>query len=234
MPFKEFKLKNNQNLKIYKRKNSKNLRLHINSFGEVKLSIPYYAPYIVGLNYANKKLDWINKHVKPTNYLEDNQQIGKAHRLKFISSANLNATSYSISTNIIEVKYPLELLKSDTIVQKKALDACYQALKKQAENLLPDRLNYLSSKYGFEFNNLKIKKMRSRWGSCDQNKDITLSYFLMLVPWQYIDYVLIHELAHTLELSHNENFWFNVEKVLPEYKKTRRELRNYPLGLISI
>jgi predicted metal-dependent hydrolase len=112
-------------------------------------------------------------------------------------------------------------------VQKAAERASLKALRNQAEALLPGRLKQLADTMGFEYNSVRVKRLTGRWGSCDRNKDIVLNLFLMQLPWQLIDYVLIHELTHTKHLNHSAEFWAEMTRHEPRAKYLRRVIRRY-------
>ncbi|GBU06744.1 zinc protease [Bacteroidales bacterium] len=76
-----------------------------------------------------------------------------------------------------------------------------------AHQTIPYRAKELAEKYNFEFQEFKISKSKTRWGSCSSSKNINLSFYLMLLPEHLIDYVILHELCHTKEMNHGEKFW---------------------------
>ena len=88
-------------------------------------------------------------------------------------------------------------------------------------------LQQLADQYGFAYNSVSMKQLKARWGSCSHKRDITLNIFLMQLPWQLIDYVLVHELVHTKVLHHGQDFWTSFAACLPDAKKRRSELRAY-------
>ena len=74
---------------------------------------------------------------------------------------------------------------------------------------------------------LKIKKMKTRWGVCNtRNKLVTLNLELFRYDIECLDYVIIHELAHFLVPNHSKHFWEIVEKYCPNYKEIRKKLRS--------
>ena len=87
------------------------------------------------------------------------------------------------------------------------------ALRHEAKRCLTIRLAALALQYGFHYTGVTIKDMRSRWGSCSSRKHINLSLFLMTLPWHLIDYILLHELCHTIEMNHSERFWALMDQV---------------------
>ena len=79
-------------------------------------------------------------------------------------------------------------------------------LKNTAKNYLITRCLELSQALKLPINSVKTKNFKSRWGSCDINNNITLNYRLIMLPKDAIDYVIIHELCHTLEFNHQKGF----------------------------
>ena len=71
--------------------------------------------------------------------------------------------------------------------------------------------------YGFKYEKVRIKNQKTRWGSCSAKRNINLNLRLMMAPDEAIDYVIIHELCHLLELNHNPAFWALVESCCPKY-----------------
>lgn len=81
---------------------------------------------------------------------------------------------------------------------------------------------------GLEYNNIRISSARSRFASCSSKGNISYSYRLMLYPDACREYVIVHELAHIIEMNHSDKFWKIVEKYMPDYKKRRAELKKIP------
>lgn len=76
---------------------------------------------------------------------------------------------------------------------------------------------------------LKIRRMRSRWGSCRRSGDITLNAQLIKLPLPLIDYVIMHELCHLKEFNHSKAFYALLDKTLPDWAKRREQLFQYVL-----
>lgn len=92
-------------------------------------------------------------------------------------------------------------------VQKLLRNAILRALKKAAQNYLPPLLSVWAERFGLTYRKVRITGARSRWGSCSAAGTISLSCYLMLVPAYLMDYVMLHELAHTREMNHGPRFW---------------------------
>ena len=86
------------------------------------------------------------------------------------------------------------------------------------------RLNYFSDKYNLKINQVRFKNQKTLWGSCSSKNNINLNYLLVMAPMLVIDYVIIHELVHTVHKNHSKKFWNAVEAIMPDYKKAKKWL----------
>lgn len=99
-----------------------------------------------------------------------------------------------------------------------------------AQDFLPDitrrvmELNHLY--FQKKVNGVKLKYNRSNWGSCSAKGNINLSTCLLFAPDEVVDYVIIHELAHLIEMNHSSRFWALVEKAMPDYPLKKKWLRD--------
>src|SRR5581483_5282165 len=139
--------------------------------------------------------------------------------------------STRIKGSELRVTHPAQLTSAHPSVQAAAKRVAQKALKQEAEALLPKRLEQVAAKYGFSYRSVAVKQLKSRWGSCNHKQDITLNSFLMMLPWELIDYVLVHELIHTKVLHHNTEFWQRFEAAMPDAKQRRKLLRTYQPAL---
>lgn len=103
-----------------------------------------------------------------------------------------------------------------------------KALRHEAKRLLPERITLLARQHGFMLTGVKINNSKTHWGSCTMKKSINLSQSLMLLPWHLVNYVLLHELCHTIEMNHSERFWKLMDKVTDNQAiRLRNELKSY-------
>ena len=95
------------------------------------------------------------------------------------------------------------------------------------EELKPLISEKLSAFTGLSYQKLGIGSAASRWGSCNGKNEIRLSWRLVLLPEELIQYVVIHELCHTAEHNHSAAFWRKVSYYLPDYASLRHRLRTF-------
>ena len=101
-------------------------------------------------------------------------------------------------------------------------------MKKVAAEFLPPLLSVWAERFGLTYRKVRITAARSRWGSCTSAKTISLSCYLMLVPSHLIDYVILHELAHTREMNHGPRFWELLDSMTGgRARALRAELRRF-------
>ena len=99
--------------------------------------------------------------------------------------------------------------------------------RQQAKQWITERVKHLAEHHQFHYEKIKITSARTRWGSCSAKNTLSFSWRLILTSPDVIDYVIIHELAHTVHHNHSKRFWNLVGKLMPDYKKLRKRLKDY-------
>ena len=107
-----------------------------------------------------------------------------------------------------------------------------QAMTKQAkENFIP-LVKYYANHLGISCGRITIRHQKSRWGSCSAKGNLSLNCLLMLTPPEVQKYVIIHELCHFRQMNHSFKFWAEVEKIVPDYRKSQLWLKKNGPALI--
>ena len=106
----------------------------------------------------------------------------------------------------VQIICPKETDFSTEAIQQWLRRVVTEALRRRAKVLLPPRLRALSVAHGLPFRSVKVNSSMGRWGSCSGRGDINLSCHLLRLPARLVDYVLLHELAHTREMNHGPRF----------------------------
>ncbi|MBI2009044.1 M48 family metallopeptidase [Candidatus Saccharibacteria bacterium] len=212
---------------LAKRRGTHSLRLSINAAGRVRIGLPYWASYAAGISFAKSRADWINEQQVLNQHaqLRDGMKIGKAHTLYFNHDPHFSYIKTRIDKIGIYITGPYG--DQDERVQLKARMISEKALYNEARVILPQRVKSLSALHNYSYKELKIRKLTSRWGSCSSHKVITLSYFLMQLPWELIDYVILHELVHTKYLNHSPRFWQVLEELMPNAKPLQKVIKTH-------
>ena len=217
---------------LARRKGTRNIRLSIKSDGIVRVSVPYGIPEIVARKFVENKVDWILKHRKPVILVQDGAHIGKSHLLS-ISITDSEKHSTRVTNTEIRVKLPANIDPNSPPAQKIIKQACEKAILRESKVLLVQRVEQLSSKHSISYRSVSVKKLKSRWGSCDNYNNIALNIYLIQLDWALIDYVICHELAHTKHHNHQARFWEYLEGLYPDYKNARKIIKSKPTDILS-
>jgi predicted metal-dependent hydrolase len=213
-----------------KRRGTRSIKIHIRG-SEVRVTMPHWVPYTQAQAFVRSRKKWILENVQPKSTVAHGSYIGKQHQLLIKPSSNKTIRTKVTDDEII-VSIPEGMELSDTQLQEKLSKAAEKALKREAEVLIAPRLHDLSIEHDLPFKQVRFKKLQSRWGSCDRYANIIINSYLVQLPWPLIDYVLIHELSHTLNPNHSAKFWAQVAACLPDYKERRRQMKNYQPGIV--
>lgn len=202
------------------------VRLRVAPDGTLRASMPVYAPLFLLKRLIKSSRPQLRKmldQAQPITAYTDGQQIGKSHTLIVRSPAP--KVSVTRSKQHIIVSLPQGKTLQDADVIRKVRDASIAALRLEAKSYLPKRLQFLATQLGFEYEKVRFSHASSRWGSCSTTGTISLNIALMKLPFELIDYVIVHELAHTVEMNHSPAFWTLVEQGDPQYIQHRRTLK---------
>ncbi|AFU59903.1 protein of unknown function DUF45 [Candidatus Nitrososphaera gargensis Ga9.2] len=99
--------------------------------------------------------------------------------------------------------------------------------KEQTGKIISERLPALAARLNLQYNKVSIKSQRSRWASCSKKGNLNFNLLLAAAPREVIDYVIIHELMHLIEMDHSIRFWQLVKEADPDYKKHKEWLTSY-------
>jgi len=98
-------------------------------------------------------------------------------------------------------------------------------LYERANEYIPERVRYYADLMKVTYKGITIKKQKTRWASCSVLGNLNFNVLLMMTPPEVIDYVIVHELCHRLEMNHSKKFWDQVERVLPDFKQRKAFLK---------
>lgn len=107
-----------------------------------------------------------------------------------------------------------------------------EVLRREAQRLLPARLERFARQYDLRYRRVVIKNVRTRWGSCSILGNINLSLWLLMAPGHLVDYVIKHELAHLDEMNHGPRFWATLDRMTDgQARRLEREMRAFARSL---
>ena len=182
------------------------------------------------MRFLDSKKEWILKTLEyyervQSNYVETNLKsgtisfLGKRYNLQITKDI---APSVIVSDNLSKITFHV----TDRRKYKDDLKQWYFA---QTRRIVSERLNLIRKRNPSlpAYNKVSIKNQRSRWASCSDNGNLNFNLILAALPIEIIDYVIIHELAHLIELNHSKDFWNIVKMTDPEFQTHRKLLHKY-------
>ena len=205
---------------------STQVRLRVAPDGTLRASLPLYAPtFLVKrlIKSSRSELRNLLTQAQPTVSYENGMRIGKSHTL--IIQPTTGSFQVNRRGQQIIVSLSASASLQDSGVTRTIRDAIIAALRIEAKSYLPKRLSFLANKLGHSYKKVRFSHASGRWGSCSSEGTISLNIALMKLPFEQIDYVLIHELAHTVHMNHSPEFWDTVSIGDPQYKEHRRALK---------
>ncbi|HUO61951.1 MAG TPA: SprT family zinc-dependent metalloprotease [Candidatus Bathyarchaeia archaeon] len=206
---------------------ARSIRITVAPDGMLRASMPQYAPMIVlrrMIKTSRNKLRKMLEQQTPTYALQHGMEIGKSHKL-IVGKAIRTSVRHTGQSIAVALAPGASL--TDPTVERMVRDAITTALRVEAKNYLPRRLSFMAEKLGCEYGKVRFSHASSRWGSCSSTGTISLNIALMKLPFELIDYVIIHELSHTKQMNHSPKFWALVESADPYYKLHRKQLKSH-------
>lgn len=189
---------------------ARNLSIRINQQGEVRVTIPRFVSQKRAERFFISKEQWVRQRLNGFK-LKDCRKLLPA-----------DGGSFQIRGK----EYTVQLQRGDEDVEA----VIWRLLHKEAGRYLPGRVSELSEKHGFKITGLKIRRMKTRWGSCTARNSINLNSWLVMLPEHLSDYVILHELVHTRVPDHSKRFWDELDSVTGGVSKIlRTELRSHQI-----
>lgn len=193
--------------------------------GSLRATLPTFAPLFSIkrlLKTSRNELRQLLDSQRPKLEVGSGDKVGKSHSIELHTGHTLRVTRQKLR---IIATLPETMTITHPDVQALLRKEIIAALRREAKSYLPKRLAYVADQFGFTYTSIRITHAGSRWGSCSSGGTISLNLALMKLPFELIDYVIIHELAHTRHMNHSDHFWQLVEQFDPDYKTHRRALK---------
>ena len=118
-----------------------------------------------------------------------------------------------------------EIASKTTGIKPRSNASIEKQYRKFSEVILPNTANYIAQSRGLQYRSVKLINSKAKWGSCDSKGVISLNWRLIMLPESIIEYIVTHELCHTLHLNHSARFWSAVEKHCPNAAAAKKFLK---------
>lgn len=217
---------------------SRHIKISIRPHQEVKVAVPELISLKTAYKFVQSKKKWI---IKQQNKLADFEKKltvfdvqtdfrTREHILK-LQTHEKSSIKTIINQEFIHVYYPSFADIKDARIQLAIRHAIVEAWRLEAKKHLPVIAENLASKYGFHYKRISIRNNKTRWGSCSKNNNINLNLHLIRLPQHLCEYVILHELAHTVYKNHQKHFWNLLDQFMANAKKLDRELNTYRIEI---
>lgn len=209
----------------------KTLSITVNEKGEVIVKAPKYMSQEEVLRFINSKQKWIEGKVSAIKK-QNLMHIDLFEYKKILICGTQYVVCRDKQNKEIELKDNCIMIKPQ-ITLKKEVNKIEKFLKQCCAEIVGQRLKYFSNVMQLEPKEMRLINAKHRWGTCDSERVISFNWRLVMMPPTVIDYVVVHELAHIMEMNHSNAFWAIVSAILPNVKEARSILKksNFVLQL---
>lgn len=222
------------NISLKKTRKARTLRITVKPGKNVSVTVPLLTSWTQALRFVEMKKIWILESIEklkernpaPTVFSPGISFRTREHILIFEPAADSEMKA-KIFQDKITIYYPsLEKIYSH-YGQELIKKAITFALRKEAKKHLPERVKTLAQQHGFVYKKVFVKDLKSRWGSCSSVNNINLNIHLVRLPDTLSDYVILHELVHTIHKNHGRYFWEMLNQMTGNAKSLAKEMKKY-------
>jgi predicted metal-dependent hydrolase len=206
------------------RSRRKTIAVEITKEGGVLVRAPLKLARREVLAFVHQNRGWIARKLAQARVLQEERTprrvleeesfpfLGEQHRLRYVAGGEY-----------LRKENGEFLLGSDLSSRAEGMFRTWY--RARAREILEDRVAYFSLRMGLACGSVRITDARERWGSCSAAGSLNFAWRLVMAPPAVIDYVIVHELAHLVEMNHSRRFWERLGSILPDYRQRRRWLK---------
>lgn len=204
----------------------KNVYIHIKD-GQVIVKAPIKVKEKELEKIVESKKEWIYKKLEEKRIRDNKKEgsiklLGKKYPLK-INLVKQDISNIYIEDGIMIIEIPETYKKQYIEISKQMIDDMYL---KVAEKEVDMAMQIVTRIVGIKPNKYRVKKIKTAWGTCTSNNNITINSELMKYDRKVIQYVVLHEVCHLRYMNHSKDFWNMVEKYMNDYKEVRKMLKS--------
>jgi predicted metal-dependent hydrolase len=213
------------------RSKRKTLALIVRTDGSVLVRAPLRTPKSVIQAFVAKNKGWIE--IKQAQVLATLPLPTR----EYVSGQTFPYLGASYPLDIVEGQRDALLLdtgkfKLAALQPNDAAAAFERWYREQARQVLSARVEFFTRAYNFHYKSIRITSARTRWGSCSATGSLSFSWRLIQAPLVVVDYVVVHELVHTVVHNHSKKFWQRVGMIMPDFQDHRKWLREHGRELL--
>lgn len=217
---------------VSRTRRARRISLTVRTDGTLRLSMPLTVPFADAVAFAESKLEWVERTKAKYSVAAGPKTITMPYSTRrhalVLNPCDTARIKVVVGDGRIRVDYPLEMQYTDEEVQAAIKKGIEEAWRAEAKEYLPARTEAIARELGMRHGAVTVRKTVSKWGSCSSRDDISLSLHLMKLPDHLIDYIIIHELCHTVHKNHGPGFHALLDRLTGgRHRQLRKELRGY-------
>jgi predicted metal-dependent hydrolase len=208
---------------------ARRLSVRVYPGGKVEIVVPPRVPPGMVQRFIGQHREWIDRRVlewrataAPVPVRPDHlhlKALGRHYRIEYRAAAGVTRVRprADVAPDLLEVSGAVDNLR-------RVAAALERWLRRQVTHAMESALRQLAVQGGFSFSRLRIRRQRTRWGSCSSRGTLSLNVCLAFLEPAVVRYLLVHELCHTRHMNHSKRFWALVEQHEPDYRQLNRQL----------
>ena len=214
---------------------AKYIRISLKPFSGIRVIVPKRTNVQAAITFVETKIDWIIQAQARIAVREKERTVFSTETFFSTKDRQLKLFSWKserfraqTTKDTLKIFYPNNIELSSEKVQETIRAYIIQTLREEAKEYLPQRTEQLASIHGFSYHGVTVKNVSSRWGSCSATNHINLNIHLVRLPQYLTDYVILHELTHTIHKNHGKQFWQSLNQVTNgKAKQLSKEMKKY-------
>src|SRR4030042_928406 len=210
---------------------SKYLRISMKPHQGICVTVPAFISLDSARSFVEEKKTWIIRNAEKMAEKEKKTTVFKPGMLfktrdhtLYLHTQEEKTIKIIIKPGGIHIFYPSFAPVEDQRVQRAIRKGIVEAWRIEAAKYLPQRVMELASIHGFSYNRVSFRNNKTRWGSCSRDNNISLHIHLMRLPQHLTDYIILHELVHTVHKNHGKQYWQLLDKVTGNAKELDKEM----------
>lgn len=221
---------NGYTIEVRTARNIRNMSLRMALGKGIWVNVPYGVTKSQVVEFVNKHADWIEANYNKFASIKEalNHSVGDTIECRFhtIKLCEHNGAEFAHRKSGNEFLFYVPKSTKQDILNEIVDGFVVDVLRYECKMYLPKRVKDLAERFGFKYGKLSFRNNSTNWGSCSGTNNISLNVKLMKASDQVIDYVILHELCHTVVKNHSDEFWSLMAKVCPNYLALRKELKS--------
>ena len=219
---------------MQRRVGCRRISISVGRGGRITVTRPWFVSGRTALEFVNKKIEWIVAARQRAEKSAESPTLTtgyrtRTHTLRIESGAR---NSYTITADEVVVTLTSEIDPTSEAGQLMIRTAVIETLRAEAHAVLPPMVERLAAQHDFSYNGLTVKNIHSKWGSCSTTNHLNFSLYLMLLPDELIEFVVLHELCLTVHKNHSARFHTLLNSIVGGNEQSlNRKLRQFRASL---